>query len=81
MKECIIMYISNVYIENFRSFTTINVPLNPFTILIGKNDSGKSNLIDAINILLYNSRGNYYAKSLSKYDFNLNAVVQFKSKI
>ena len=52
------MYISNVYIENFRNFTSINVPLNQFTILIGKNDSGKSNLIDAINILLYNSRGN-----------------------
>ena len=50
MKGGLIMYISNVYIENFRNFTTINVLLKPFTILIGKNDSGKSNLIDATNI-------------------------------
>lgn len=72
------MYISNVHIENFRNFTLIDVPLNPFSILIGKNDTGKSNLIDAINILLYNSGGNYYAKSLSKYDFNHKAVVKFQ---
>lgn len=75
------MYISNVHIENFRNFTNIDVPLKPFSILIGKNDSGKSNLIEAINILLYNSRGNYYAKSLSKYDFNHIAVQMYETRI
>lgn len=72
------MYISNVHIENFRNFTAIDVPLKPFSILIGKNDAGKSNLIDVINIPLYNSRGNYYAKSLSKYDFNHAVVFEFQ---
>lgn len=64
------MYISNVPIENFRNFSTVDIPLKPFTIIVGKNDTGKSNLIDAINILLYNSKGNYYAKS-----FHLSAIL------
>ena len=72
------MFISNVHVENFRSFTTIDIPLTPFSIIAGKNDTGKSNLVEAINILLYNSRGNYYAKSLSKYDFNTAVVLVFK---
>lgn len=75
------MYISNVHIENFRNFTNIDVPLKQFSILIGKNDTGKSNLIEAVNILLYNSRLNYYAKSLSKYDFNATAVKNYEDKM
>lgn len=75
------MYIANVHIENFRNFTAIDVPLKQFTIIAGKNDTGKSNLIDAINILLYNNKGNYYAKSLSKYDFNTKCVSKFTSKM
>lgn len=75
------MYISNVHIENFRNFSTIDVPFKPFTIVVGKNDIGKSNLVDAMNILLYNNKGNYYAKSLSKYDFNLQCVNDFISKM
>lgn len=50
------MYIANVHIENFRNFSKIDVPLKPFTIIVGKNDMGKSNLVDAMNILLYNSK-------------------------
>lgn len=72
------MYISSVHIENFRNFSIIDVPLKQFSIIVGKNDSGKSNLIDAINILLYNNKGNYYTKTLSKYDFNSSAVKEFQ---
>lgn len=75
------MYIANVHIENFRNFSTIDMPLKPFTIIVGKNDTGKSNFVDALNILLYNSKGNYYAKSLSKYDFNIRCVNEFMSKM
>jgi len=75
------VYISKVHIENFRNFSTIDIPLKPFTIIVGKNDTGKSNLVDALNILLYNSKGNYYAKSLSKYDFNIRCRDDFISKM
>ena len=75
------MYISNVYIENFRNFSKINIPLKQFTIISGKNDSGKSNFIDALNIVLYNDRSSYYAKSLSKYDFNKECIDNFDSNV
>lgn len=75
------MYIANVHIENFRNFSTIDIPLKPFAIIVGKNDTGKSNFVDALNILLYNSKGSYYAKSLSKYDFNIRCVNDFISKM
>ena len=75
------MYIANVYIENFRNFKTINIPLKQFSIIAGKNDVGKSNLIEAINILLYNSKGNYYAKSLSKFDFNSKRIHEFEKNM
>lgn len=75
------MYISNVHIENFRNFKKIDIPLKPFTIIVGKNDTGKSNLVDALNILLYNNKSNYYAKSLSIYDFNIQCRNDFISKM
>ena len=75
------MYIANVHIKNFRNFTTVDIPLKQFTLIVGKNDTGKSNFVDALNILLFNNKGNYYAKSLSKYDFNNKCVDDFVSKM
>lgn len=73
------MFISNVHIENFRSFTEVDIPLRPFTIIVGNNDTGKSNFIDALNIVLHNNRINYYVKSLSTYDFNSRCIDGFIS--
>lgn len=42
------MYIKNIHIENFRNFQYIDIPLNQFTIVIGENDAGKSNLLGEI---------------------------------
>ena len=75
------MYIANIHIENFRNFLIADIPLKPFTIVVGKNDTGKTNLFEALNILLYNSKGNYYSKSLSKYDFNTQCINAFVSKM
>ena len=47
------MFISNVKIKNFRNFRNVNVDLFPFSILIGENDTGKSNFIKAINLVLF----------------------------
>jgi predicted ATP-dependent endonuclease of OLD family len=75
------MFIAKVHIENFRNFSTIDIPLKPFTIIVGKNDTGKSNLIEALNIVLYNSKGSHYIRSLSRYDFNSRCVDVFESKM
>lgn len=44
------MYIKNIHIENFRNFHYIDIPLKKLTIVIGENDAGKSNFLDAIRL-------------------------------
>lgn len=41
----------NIYIDNFKSFSDCNVELGDFNIVIGSNNSGKTNLIDAFKLL------------------------------
>ena len=46
------MYLKELSVENFRSFKSGIVSLQPdLTILVGENNSGKSNAIDAIRLL------------------------------
>ena len=47
------MYISEVNINGFRNFKSITIPLSKFTTIIDKNDKGKSNLIEAISLVLH----------------------------
>lgn len=39
------------YIENFKSIHKCTVDLEPFTVLVGRNGSGKSNFLDAISFV------------------------------
>ena len=43
--------LNHVKITNFRSLVSVDVPLKPLTVLIGKNDSGKSTFLRALLIL------------------------------
>jgi predicted ATPase len=49
--------IQNVTIENFKSFERATLPLAPLTLLIGANASGKSNAIEAIQLLSWLASG------------------------
>lgn len=40
--------LTRIEIQNFRCFRSVDVPLRPLTVLIGANDSGKSNFLAAI---------------------------------
>lgn len=75
------MYITNVHIENYRNFTKIDVPLSQFSLILGVNDIGKSNLIEAINLVLYNNKTNMSSKNLSNYDFNYKTVQEYRENI
>ncbi len=44
------MKINNLVVNNFRSIKNIKVNLNDFTMFIGANNSGKTNIIDALRI-------------------------------
>jgi predicted ATPase len=43
--------ITHLTVENFKCLQKVSVELGPFTVLIGANDSGKSSVLDAIQIL------------------------------
>lgn len=43
--------INDLYIKNFRSILNAHVTLQPLTVLVGANGSGKSNLIKAIEFI------------------------------
>lgn len=46
------MYLKTLTLNNFRSFEQIEIPLcKDLTILVGENNGGKSNVIDAIRLL------------------------------
>lgn len=44
------MYIKRVKVINFRSLVDVDVALDDYTALVGVNDSGKSNLLRALNL-------------------------------
>lgn len=47
------MYITSLYLQNFRGFERENIPLNPrFTVAIGDNGMGKSTLLYGLQVAL-----------------------------
>lgn len=45
------MKIVSLTIENFRSYRNpVTIPFNDLTVLIGKNDIGKSSILEALDI-------------------------------
>lgn len=71
------MYINKVHIENFRNFKSIDIELNKYTTIIGENDAGKSNLIDALKLVLNNNTIKYYSKNLGIKDINAQSINEF----
>lgn len=75
------MYIKKIHIENYRNFKTIDVPLKKYTTIVGENDIGKSNLLDALKLILNNNSIQFYAKRLILTDINLESINDFRKKI
>lgn len=50
------MRLTKVNIENFRSYQNIEIELSDLNIIVGKNDVGKSTLLDALNIFFENEK-------------------------
>lgn len=46
------MYISHISIKNFRSFKHLEIETGPNMILLGENGVGKTNLIEALRLVL-----------------------------
>lgn len=44
------LYIKKIEIKNFRSIQSLSIDTNRLAILVGKNDTGKSNILRALNL-------------------------------
>lgn len=44
-------FLEKVHIKNFLSLRDVELPLKPLTVLVGPNASGKSNILNALNLL------------------------------
>ena len=52
MEKIMQPHISRIHIENFRNFVNVDFEMNSKIIIIGENNTGKSNLIYAIQLIL-----------------------------
>jgi len=65
------MKISKLILENFRGFYGKHeISFDNFNVFIGKNDQGKSSILEAIDIFIYEGKGNVKIEST---DLNVNA--------
>jgi len=71
------MKINYVRIENFRNFQFLETNLSKLSIIIGENDSGKSNFLHALKLPLSINELEYRSKRLVPSDFNSEAIKVF----
>lgn len=64
------MKISKLKLTNFRSYKSVEVELNDFTAFIGRNDIGKSTILEALDIFFNEGKG---VVKLDPSDFNIHA--------
>jgi len=50
--------LSSFTVKNFKSYRQGTLTLEPLTLLIGANGSGKSNLVEALRLLSWIAQGN-----------------------
>ena len=46
------MKISSIQIKNYRSISEAKIPLQDLTVILGKNNEGKSNVLMAVNVAI-----------------------------
>jgi len=74
------MFISKIAIQNYRNFRKFECELKQFTLVIGENNIGKTNLIKAISLIISPEFSSVRYRQLSIEDINYSAVQSFKAK-
>lgn len=72
------MLLTEVTIKNFRGIENISLPLDDFCVLIGENNSGKSSVLDAIQICLTRLSGQ---QKFEEYDYHLKNLPKGSSEL
>jgi len=77
------MYVSNIKIKNFRNFSDppFMMDLRPFTLVLGENNIGKTNLLAALSLFFSQEISVMQWRSLEIDDINYFAVSTFKKQV
>ncbi|WP_282166383.1 ATP-dependent nuclease [Shewanella japonica] len=75
------MYIRKVTINNYRSFRFFEAQLQQLTVVIGENDTGKTNFFTALSLPLSGNQIDFNQKRLSVSDINKGAVIDFLTSV
>ena len=77
------MYIEKISIKNFRNFgnSKFVMSLKPFTLILGENNVGKSNLLNAIGLIFSQDLSVFRRRILEIDDINCSTVKAFKEKV
>ncbi|MGH1611697.1 ATP-dependent nuclease [Vibrio parahaemolyticus] len=75
------MYIRKVTINNYRSFRTFEAKLQQLTVVIGENDTGKTNFFTALSLPLSGNLIDFNQKRLSVSDINKDSVIDFLTSV
>lgn len=75
------MYVRKVTINNYRSFRTFEAKLQQLTVVIGENDTGKTNFFTALSLPLSGNLIDFNQKRLSVSDINKDSVIDFLTSI
>lgn len=67
------MKIKKVKLHNFRSYRNVEIDFNDLTAFVGKNDIGKSTLLEALDIFFNDGKGTV---KLDKNDINKDALTE-----
>lgn len=77
------MYVKNLRIKNFRNFCDppFTMDLRPFTLILGENNIGKTNLLSAISLLFSQEISVIERRNLEIDDINYLTVIAFKKQV
>jgi predicted ATP-dependent endonuclease of OLD family len=77
------MYINKLTIKNFRNIgdSPLEITLKPFTLVIGENNIGKTNLLSAIALLFSQELSVTQHRTLELDDINYDSITTFKKEI
>ena len=75
------MYISNLKIKNYRNLEDFEIDLKQFTLIIGENNIGKTNLLNAIGLIFSQDITFFKKRQLAIDDINYEALQKFKKAV
>lgn len=75
------MYISNLKIKNYRNFLDFEIDLKPFTVIIGENNTGKTNLLNALGLIFSSEIAFFKKRMLEVEDIHYKSIYNFKKTV